>query len=308
MIGRSGLVLVVCGVIVGSCAAGSRTPESGVEAGEPGTLEDDDERQPCAGEPPLSCTMAGQACPSTKLPRFSASLDAAGWTRLRALADQGVVAIVLGDRVELVEGCRLPGRYHEAAAAAESPGRAWSSDRLVFLPDEPEACERATHFVASFAIRGELDGEAIALPLPCPPRGRDEAPIGCIGAGLDDAARMAAAKPLWDQAKPLLDSYEIEGALPLVLDLAALLPEAWGYMNVRDALRPLDRQEHGGCLWLSEARFAVHALSPDESPSMVNLSNGRISPSHEYRTCDTQPSLLTCFPERFVPGVGDNCW
>jgi hypothetical protein len=310
MIGRLGGLFgawLLAGV---SCGSGSRPPEqSGEQPGgeQPGGEPEVSNPDPHDGEPPLSCSMAGQACPSAGLPRFSSQLDQAGWVRLRALAEDRVVAVVLGDRVELIESCRLPGRYHEGAPAPDSPGRAWSSDRLVFVPGEVVDCGRATHFVASFAIAGEADGEAIALPLPCPPLGSGK-PSGCIGAGLDDEGRKHAAKPLWEATKPLLDNREMDGALPLALDIAALLPDGWGYLTLLDALRPLDQQTHGGCLWLSEAVYALHEMLPDHEVSIVDVSGGRIAPSHEYPTCDTRPSLLTCFPKRFRPGTGDNCW
>jgi hypothetical protein len=297
-------------MVVGSCDAGSRAPEPEpppASTTAPVPEAEQANPNPHDGEPPLSCSMAGQKCPSSKLPQFSRELDAAGWTQLRELAESGPVAVVLGEPVELVEGCRLPGRYHEAAAAPESPGRAWSSDRLVFLPDEVRECDRATHFVASFAIRGDNDAIAIALPLPCPLGGGK--PKGCIGAGLDAAAREAASKSRWQQAEPLLEQYEYETldqALPLVLEIGALLPSAWSYVTVVDALRFLRQQQHGGCLWFAEAEFAAQTLHPEHEA--LELANGRLAPSHEYPDCNTRPSLLTCFPEYFVPGIGDNCW
>lgn len=259
-------------------------------------------------EPPLAGSMAQQTCPSSELPRFSTELDAAGWTNLRRLAERSMVAVVIGERVELIESCRLPGRYHEAAAAPESPGRAWASDRLVFLPDEPHECDRATHFVASFAIRGEHDGVAIALPLPCPPLGSGP-PRGCIGAGLDDRAREAAIKSRYEQAEPLLQRYEdedLDAAIPLVLEMAALMPSAWSYVNIVHVLRFLRQEQHGGCLWFAEAELAAQTLHPEHQA--LDLSGGRLAPSHAYPDCNTRPSLLTCFPEHFVPGVGDNHW
>jgi hypothetical protein len=342
MIVRVGMVvgglLVAAAMSVDSCGSASRSPErADGPVGGRSTVDSDEPAgsagstslaevelpnpNPHDGQAPLSCTMAGQACPSSALPRISSELDEAGWTRLRALAEQGVVAVGLvdrGARVELIETCRLPGQYHEGAAAPDSPGRAWSSDRLVFVPDEILGrsaksgvngnCSRATHFIASFAIRGEADGEAVVLPLPCPSLGTGKAATGCIGAGLDDAARKAAAAPLWNRAQPLLDNLEMDEALPLALEIGALIPDGWGYMNIFDALRPLDHQGHGGCLWLSEAAFAVQAMLPDHEISIVDISKGRITPSHDYPTCDTRPSLLTCFPGRFHPGTGDNCW
>jgi hypothetical protein len=302
MSARSSTLLLTM-LALGSCDQGSA-------AVPPSTVASDELPNPdvLSCDPPLECSMAGQRCPSSSLPSFAAELDAAGWTRLRELAERGPVAVVLGERVELVESCRLPGRYHEAAAAPESPGRAWSSDRLVLLPDEPRDCGRATHFVASFAIRDETDGHAIALPLPCPPLG-GETPSGCIGAGLDDEARTAAARSRWERAKPLLDEYEYETldqAIPLVLEIAALMPGAWSYVNIAVALRFLGQGQHGGCLWLAEAELAAQTLHPEHR--VLDLSNGRLAPSHEYPDCNTQPSLLTCFPERFEPGRGDNCW
>jgi hypothetical protein len=327
---RSAAVILIGAMSLDSCGTASQSPERGdgpvtqpaTATSEPApstqtTAEPEGEVRnpnPHDGQRPLSCTMAAQACPSSQLQRISTELDKAGWTRLRALAEQGVVAIVLGDRVEVLEACRLPGHYHEGVAAPDSPGRAWSSDRLVFVPDELSAsgpknkCDRATHFVASFAIRGDADGEAIVLPLPCPPLGTGKKAVGCVGAGLDDGARKAEVKTLWQQAEPLLDKLDMDPALPLALRMAALMPDAWGYMKLLDALRPLDRETHGGCLWLSEAAFAVHVLKPDHEISIVDVSKGRITPSHDYPICDTQPSLLTCFPGRFVPGTGDNCW
>jgi hypothetical protein len=348
--GFVGGLVVVAAMRVESCGSASQSPErgDGPVAGQSASASEAGESNestassgslgraevelpnpdPHDGQAPLSCTMAGQLCPSSALSKISTELDKAGWTRLRALAEQGVVAVALGDRVELIETCRLPGQYHEGVAAPDSPGRAWSSDRLVFVPDEifggsapsgvssnrsagtgrEDNCSRATHFVASFAIRGEADGEAIVLPLPCPPLGTGKAATGCIGAGLDDAARKAAAAPLWKRAQPLLDNGEMNEALPLALEIGALIPDAWGYMNILDALRSLDHQGHGGCLWLSEAAFAVHAMLPDHEISIVDISKGRILPSHDYPKCDTRPSLLTCFPGRFHPGTGDNCW
>jgi hypothetical protein len=326
MIARVGVFVVAWVMVAETCGTASRSPEggegsvSGRATGASGPTEATEATShaevelpnpdPHDGEAPLSCTMAGQACPSSSLPRISSELDKTGWTRLRALAEQGVVAVVLGERVELVEACRLPGQYHEGVAAPDSPGRAWSSARLVFVPDELSgaSCSRATHFVASFAISGEADGEAIILPLPCPPLGTGKVAKGCIGAGLDDAARKLTAEPLWNRAETLLDNREMDQALPLVLDIAALIPDGWGYMQLLEALRPLDHEGHGGCLWLSEAAFAVHVMLPDHRISIVDISKGRITPSHDYPICDTQPSLLTCFPGRFIPGTGNNCW
>jgi hypothetical protein len=165
------------GAAIAPCSSASRTDAPADSHTDPfarsdadGAYAGNDNEQRCAGvEPELVCSMTGQACPSPGLPRFSTQLDASGWKRLRALARHGVVAVVLGERVEIVEGCRLPGRYYEAAAAEQSPGQAWSSDRLVLLPDEPKNCGRATHFVASFAIRGKADGEARPSLLTCFP-------------------------------------------------------------------------------------------------------------------------------------------
>lgn len=317
------LTAMLLSAAVGSCEASSRAPEharehpvehlashpgAGSRAGETAAIEQQASPDVLDCEPPLACSMAGQSCPSSQLPRFSKELDAAGWTQLLVLAERGVVAIVLGERVELVEGCQLPGRYHEAVAAPESPGRAWASDRLVLLPDEPRECERATHFVASFAIRGEHDGVAIALPLPCPPLGSGK-PRGCIGAGLDDAAREAATKSRWQQAEPLLQRYEyedIDRAIPLMLEITALLPVAWSYGTLAQSLRFLGQGQRGGCLWLAEAELAAQSLRSENPATDHELR--RVAPSHEYPDCRTRPSLLTCFPEHFVPGVGDNCW
>ncbi|PRP98100.1 hypothetical protein ENSA5_30850 [Enhygromyxa salina] len=311
--------LLVSALVVGSCqAAGPRTD---APAGDPGPRDEGvadrgaDTREPAAPrdpdvEPPLRCSMAGQACPSAGLPRFGAQLDAEGWTRLRALAGQGLVAVVLAEdgrkveKVELDEGCRPPGRYHEAVAAPESPGRAWASDRLAFAPDELGGCARATHFVASFAVRGDADGEAVALPLPCPPLGSGT-PRACIGAGLDDPAREALARSKWALAEPLIEREDwagFEAAVAPLVELAALMPSAWSYEALAGHLRFLDHERHGGCLWSAEASFAAQALrsGPGAEP--------RVAPDHEHLDCETRPSLLTCFPERFTPGTGDNCW
>src|SRR5690606_15357899 len=248
--------------------------------------------------------------PSSSLRQFTTELDADGWARLRARAEQGMIAVALGDRVRLVDACELPGRYHEAAAGPDSPGRAWIGDRLVLLPDEARDCGPATHFVAGFAIRGEADGAAIVFPLPCPPLGSGK-PRGCIGAGLVDDARKAAAQALWQQAEPLLEQEEYDTlarAIPLILEMAALAPEAWSYVKLVDALRFLSQEHHGGCSWLAEAAFAAHSLHPKFEASMIDLSRGRLGLSHEQLDCATRPSLLTCFPGRFVPGEGNNCW
>lgn len=309
------LTAMVLSAAVGSCEASSRAqepeseqPRASSRKGEAVTIEEPPNPDVLDCEPPLECSMAGQRCPSSQLPGFSKELDAAGWTNLRRLAERGVVAVALGERVELIEGCRLPGAYHEAAAAPESPGRAWASDRLVFLPDEPRECDRATHFVASFAIRGEHDGVAIALPLPCPPLGSGK-PRGCIGAGLDDQAREAAIKSHWQQAEPLLQRYEYEDldrAIPLVLEIVALMPGTWSSATLVDSLRFLRQEQHGGCLWLAEAELAAQAMHPDQQA--LDLSHARVRPHHEQLDCHGRPSLLTCFPEHFVPGVGANCW
>jgi hypothetical protein len=265
-------------------------------------------------EPPLACSMAGRYCPSSTLPRVQEQLDAAGWLELKTLASERMVALALDPAsakktANIVESCRLPGRYLEVVAAPSSPGRAWAADRLVFTPDEPRDCTGATHFVAAFTVHDDQStGAAIALPLPCPAFGSGK-PKYCIGTGLDDDARLEQVRSRWEQITTALRSGDGKGsedALALLVDVAALQPEARNYINVAKHLRQID-ERYGGCLWLSEASFAARALDPSFE-STVDLSQGRVAPSHAVLDCATRPSLLTCFPEHFVPGVGDNCW
>ena len=259
------------------------------------------------------CTVAGSPCPSQQLLRVSSELGGDGWRRLRALAERGrgmVALAVSNDRVEIIEGCQLPGRYHEAVAAPDSPGRAWGADRLSFTPGEPRGCERATHVVASFAIRDELDGEAIVLPLPCPPLGRGKPPVGCIGAGLDDAARKAAARERWELGRSAtveMKHEELASTLPGMLELAALMPEAAAYVALAKHLSYLDSERYGGCLWYADAARSAHLLDPEFVPS-ESLVRQRPALSHEIEECHARPSLLTCFPQRYTPGYGGNCW
>src|SRR5690606_18899520 len=152
--------VVVLALVVGSCGSSSRAPQAEADrptatsstATQTQTESSTEEpfEQPFSDPPPLSCTMAGDPCPSSSLRQFTTELDADGWARLRARAEQGMIAVALGDRVRLVDACELPGRYHEAAAGPDSPGRAWIGDRLVLLPDEARDCGPATHFVAGF--------------------------------------------------------------------------------------------------------------------------------------------------------------
>ncbi|MFV8750417.1 hypothetical protein ACNOYE_07685 [Nannocystaceae bacterium ST9] len=276
------------------------------DASEPG---EPSEPRPEQNDPDGPCHMAGLRCPSADLPRFAGQLDAAGWQRLHRLALERIVAVDFrSGRVQLVESCRLPGHYHEGAKAPQSPGRAWSADRLAFLPSEPSGCETATHFVAAFAIHDrEGESEAIALPLPCPPLGSGK-PRGCIGAGLDDDAREALARERWMAAEPMMRYSESqESALPVLVELAALLPIASSYALLAEHLRIVGAEPYGGCLWQADAELSAHALDPNFS-TRYELARGRPRPQHELRDCATRPSLLTCFPDQFVPGEGGNCW
>jgi hypothetical protein len=309
MIGRT-ILLVLLGA--GSCgpastppverAAQSESPSPGSEAtperGVPEREEDNDPDRPC--------TMQGR-CPAEDLPRFGDALSIAGWARLQEVARRRAVAVRIdGARVRIEEDCELPGEYVEVVRAPESPGRGWASTRLVYTPDEVPACGRATHVVAAFAlVDGAERGEAIALPLPCPAVGARATSKHCIGAGLDEADRKAAAQQRWDHTMPAVQSGQPRTVLAELTEMAALYPGLSTYQALALGLGFLASTEFGGCLWLSEAELAAQQFDPE---ARTGDAPPRPVLQHEIQDCRTRPSLMTCFPERFTPGKGGNCW
>lgn len=253
--------------------------------------------------------MASQGCLSDQLPTLTSELDSSEWQSLRALAAERIVAvrIVEGD-ASLLPACKLPGRYHEPAAAPDSPGRAWLADRLLFHLDELEGCETATHAVAAFAIAEHAPepARAVALPLPCPPLGLG-LPRGCIGEGMSDEERNETVVRLYKNFMVSEAAFDASTSTRLLLDIAALLPETMtrplaDYLGI-----VLPGEQDGGCLLLSEAEFLENAYDATHESS-VALVGERLAPSREHYSCGTRPSFSTCFPVQYKPGEGMNCW
>jgi hypothetical protein len=284
-----------------------------------GTPAEDMAVERCAGEPPLDCHMTGHHCAAEFFARVRASdFDESGWTRLEHLAQRGVVGLRRIDREPLavIDSCRLPGTYHEAAAHADSPGRGWAADRLIFAAEEITGCGEATHAVAAFGLArgGSERGAAVVVPLPCPPLDRADAPPGCVGAGLAAHDRKERARTLHEAAVHLLHASGTptahRNAASLLFDVAALAPGPVTAANLARGLAFLRTrsQRDGGCFVLAEARWRAHALDPSFSADGFEPGSARPALSRETLDCMSRPSFLTCFPEVFIPGTGKNCW
>jgi Flp pilus assembly protein TadD len=261
-------------------------------------------RNECGGVvPPPPCDVTpATPCLGSALPKITeqdwsqAEMDAAV-----AALQKGTVAVrrVDGHPPALAPECRLGGKY-EAVMGEPGSGRLWVAERVLFAPSEVgRACENATHSIAALAL-GPQRMVALLVPLPCPGVADRRPAGGCIGSGLNGAARTRRAEEMVERWKAGFDSDPPADAFAAALEMYALAPDR----------EDVEREYVDGD---KPSIAPLRRLKLDQLGSYIEENVGFVSADlqlrgHEGGTphfgWDRPPPFLDCFPGLFDPAVG----
>jgi tetratricopeptide (TPR) repeat protein len=299
-----GLALLLCA----SCASSRPTLEPEFE-------------QRCAGVQFDACDIEpAEGCLGSELQKITDNeASSAALEGLLAHMGRGTVSVrrdADGSSV-LVPSCRLDGSYH-SVLGEQGSGELWVAERVLFAPSEVGAsCQDATHSVVALALgpsSSVVDGSssrrfvALLAPLPCPNVDEKRSAQGCIGKGLNGAARIRRAEDLEQKFRELRSAGGyLAKSFATALDVYALAPDRPGdgsgppisveplrYLEVDSR----DSYLHTNSEWvISDLRQQGHSGEPPRF------------------TLSEPPLFLGCFPELFDPAGdaqdqrgGGRCW
>lgn len=255
---------------------------------------------PCDLEPSENCGAGA-------LPRITEREWSAA--QVRALIEQtrrGTAAVARDDKaIALVPECRLDGAYVEVEGEPGS-ARLWVTNRILFVSGElPKECAAATHAVVAYALGKNDQFNAILVPLPCPPATDARPAAGCVGKGLDGAARLSRARALAAQGasssvENALEGYALAPDQPEGLEL---LPRA---ASGKDGDCALEKYS----AWIGDHfRLVRRGREISVTRLLERKPPLELFESHEGAGGCSAPVFLRCFPKMFDPApAGPGCW